>query len=50
MRVERYTRAADGTWTFRAYERPEEELKLDSIGTALSLAQIYDGVQFVRAG
>ena len=49
MRVEQYTRGADGTWTFRAYEKPEEQLKLDSIGAALSLARIYDGVELLPA-
>jgi Uma2 family endonuclease len=49
MRVEQYTRGADGTWTFRAYEKPEEQLKLDSIVAALLLARIYDGVELAPA-
>jgi len=50
MRVERYTRAADGTWTFRGYERPEEGLKLDSAGTALSAGADLRRLQLVPAG
>lgn len=42
MRAEHYARNTDGTWNFRAYESPEDELKLDSIGVALPLATIYD--------
>ena len=45
MRVEHYTRGADGTWTFRAYEQPEEKLKLDAIGASIALARIYAGVE-----
>ena len=46
MHVEQYTRAADGAWTFRAYDKPEDQLKIDSIGASISLARVYDGVEF----
>ncbi len=45
VRVEHYTRAADGAWTFRAYEQLDDQLKLDSIGVSLPLARIYDRVE-----
>ena len=45
MRVEQYTRGTEGTWTFRAYQKPEEESKIDSIAVALPLARIYDRVE-----
>lgn len=49
FRVEQYTRGTEGTWTFRVYQRAEEQLKLDSIGVAISLARIYDGVELSGA-
>lgn len=45
VRVEHYARAEAGSWTFRSYEKLEDELKLDSIGVSLPLAQIYDRVE-----
>ena len=44
VRVEQYTRQADGTWTLRDYQSPDEELKIDSIGVAIPLRRIYDRV------
>ncbi len=44
--VEQYSRGADGAWTYRAHEKLEEQLKLDSLGVALPLARIYDRVEF----
>ena len=41
MRVEQFTRCPDGTWTFRDYQNPDEELKIESLGVAIPLAQIY---------
>jgi len=49
MRVEQYTRGSEGAWTFRVYQNPDELVKLDSIGAALSLKQIYDQVEFPAA-
>jgi len=45
MRVEQYTRGTEGAWTFRAYQQPEEAVKIDSIGVSLPLARIYDRVE-----
>ena len=45
MRVEQYTRGADGAWTFRAYQQPQDALKIDSIGVSLPLNRIYDHVE-----
>lgn len=50
MHVERYTRAADGTWTFRAYDKPEDQLKIESIGASISRARVYDGVELAPPG
>ncbi len=35
MRIEQYTRGTAGAWTFRAYQQPEDQLKIDSIGVSL---------------
>ncbi len=40
-RVEQFTRQSDGTWTYRVYEGPAEELRVDSIGAAIQLSRIY---------
>ena len=45
MRVEQYTRGTEGAWTFRAYQQPEDAVKIDSIGVSLPLARIYDRVE-----
>jgi Uma2 family endonuclease len=42
VRIEQFTRQPDGTWTLRDYQGPDEELKIDSIGVAIPLRQIYD--------
>jgi hypothetical protein len=49
MRTEHYTRNTDNTWKFRAYESPDDELKLDSVAVALPLATIYDRVELPPA-
>jgi Uma2 family endonuclease len=41
VRVEQFTRKSDGTWTFRDYQGQGEDLKIDSIGVAISLQRIY---------
>ena len=45
MRIEQYTRRAEGAWTFRAYQQPQNALKIDSIGVSLPLESIYDRVE-----
>ena len=49
VRVEQYTRQADGTWTLRDYQSPDDELKIDSIGVAIPLRRIYDRVGILPA-
>jgi len=44
VRIEQFTPQADGTWTLRDYQGPDEELKIDSIGVAIPLRRIYDRV------
>jgi Uma2 family endonuclease len=45
VRIEQFTRQPDGTWTFRDYQGPDEELKIDSIGVAIPLRRIYDQLE-----
>jgi Uma2 family endonuclease len=45
MRIEQYTRQPDDTWSLRDYQRPEQELKIDSIGASIPLQRIYDRVE-----
>jgi len=44
-RLEHYARGSAGAWTFRAYERLDDELKIDAIGVSLPLSRIYDRVE-----
>ena len=46
MGVEHFVRQADGAWSFRAYERLDEELVLASVDCKVPLAEIYDKVVF----
>jgi len=45
VRIEQYTRRDANTWTLRDYQRPEEELRIDSIHASLLLDRIYDQVE-----
>ncbi len=49
IHVEQYTRQPDGTWTFRDYQVPDDELKTDFIGVAIPLRRIYDQVSILPA-
>ncbi len=44
IRIEQYTRQADGTWMLRDYQKAEDELKIDSIGASIPLGSIYEYV------
>jgi len=46
MRVEQFTRRADGTWTMRDLSNGADELQLGPAGIRISLQQIYAGVTF----
>jgi Uma2 family endonuclease len=46
-RIEQFTRRPDGTWTFRDYQGPDEELKIDAIGVTIPLRRIYDRVSIL---
>jgi Uma2 family endonuclease len=44
VQIEHYIRQDSSAWTLRDHQGLEQELKLDSIGVALPLRLIYDGV------
>jgi Uma2 family endonuclease len=44
--VETYTRQADGSWTFRAFEGLEVTAQLRSLEIDLPLAEVFAGVEF----
>jgi Uma2 family endonuclease len=45
-RVEEHVRQPDGSWNLRDYDGLDKVLPLESIGIELSLAEIYQGVDF----
>jgi Uma2 family endonuclease len=46
VRIEQYTRQDNNVWALRDYQNLGEELNLPSIGVAISLARIYNRVEF----
>jgi hypothetical protein len=47
--VERFARNPDGTWTLTVRSGLEQSLDLPAIGVTLSLAEVYDKVEFSSA-
>jgi Uma2 family endonuclease len=45
VRIERYSRQPDNTWSLRDHRSLQEELKIESIGVSLPLSRIYDRVE-----
>ncbi|MHB2020111.1 MAG: Uma2 family endonuclease [Candidatus Xenobia bacterium] len=45
MSVEHYARQPDGSWLLHAYERPEDDVEIGSLGVRLPLAEIYARVK-----
>jgi len=44
--IEQYTRGDATAWTFRDYQRPGDLLQIASIGISLTLAAIYERIEF----
>jgi hypothetical protein len=44
--IEQYTRGDATAWTFRDYQRPGDLLQVASIGISLTLAAIYERIEF----
>jgi Uma2 family endonuclease len=49
LHIEQYTRQENNLWVVRDYESLPEELNIVSIGVSLSLARIYERVEFPAA-
>jgi Uma2 family endonuclease len=49
MHVDRYTRQVDGLWLLASASRPQDSLELPSIGCRITLADLYDKVNFAEA-
>jgi Uma2 family endonuclease len=50
VRVDKYTRQPDGIWRFDGYSGDESEVPFTSLGCAVSLREIYAGVELEPAG
>lgn len=48
MKAEHFARQPSGQWLLTIYSAPEEQLKIESIGEAIPLSDIYDRVSFVQ--
>jgi len=46
MRIEHYVRQADNEWTLHDISNPDRMIRIASIGCALTLAEIYERVEF----
>ncbi len=46
IHVEQYTRADDHLWTLRDHDALASTLRIDSIGTSIPLAAIYERIEF----
>ena len=46
MRAEHHTRQPDGSWLFREFTAPTDEIELKSIGCRLQLQSLYERVEF----
>ncbi len=48
IHVEHYVRHSDRTWLFSEYKSAEEKIQIASIGCELSVAGIYEKVEFIN--
>jgi len=46
VRVEQYTQGVSNTWTLHDYQHPDDVLQIASIGISLTLAAIYERIEF----
>jgi Uma2 family endonuclease len=46
-RMEQFTRGDANTWTLHDHQRADEVLRIASIGIALPIAGIYEGIEFL---
>jgi len=50
IRAEHHQRRPDGSWIFREFTSPEDQIELASIGCQLGLGALYERVVFEEAG
>jgi Uma2 family endonuclease len=50
IRAEHHQRRPDGSWIFREFTSPDDQIELDSIGCRLGLGVLYERVIFGEAG
>lgn len=44
--VEHFSKQADGNWVYRSFNSLSDEFDIETVGCSLSLAEIYDRVEF----
>lgn len=44
--VEHFSKQADGNWVYRSFNNLSDEFDIETVGCSLSLAEIYDRVEF----
>jgi Uma2 family endonuclease len=49
MRADLYTRQADGRWLLTSADKLEDSLALESVGSQLNLADMYEKVEFAAS-
>jgi len=50
IRAEHHQRRPDGSWIFREFTSPDDQIELESIGCRLGLGALYERVVFGEAG
>ena len=48
LRVEQFSRAEDGHWAYKLVTGLESVLNIPALSVSLSLADIYDGIEFIQ--
>lgn len=46
IQIEQYSRREDSSWLFRDYDAEAKILQLDSVNVEMSIADLYEGVEF----
>lgn len=49
IRVEKYSRAADGIWRFQSYVGPDAVMRFDSVDCEVPLRDFYEGIELLPA-
>jgi Uma2 family endonuclease len=49
VKIEHFQRQASGQWLLTIYSNPDEALRIENIGAAISISEIYDRVSLMQA-